>query len=195
MKDQPSSYPFKDVKKKPLQDVTEEDGIAHGYRIDPDLDVFTPTLRSFRPKILALYEGGTIPTIDAFDVLDFPTIIPHLFFLDLIFDENEKPIDGMFRMVGSLITKMFEVDVTGVNLSEIENQLSAQRFWLASMGALETRRPVRGYGKVTNPKFDFFLAEAIAFPLRRDNSDEITRIGAVLLAHNWAEYETTVGGT
>lgn len=89
-------------------------GMAKSAPVDPDM----PSELLLMLKVwegLVIGQEGRLPTIEQFDPLNHPELVPHLFHLS----GGPNPDDLIAKFCGSRICKLVERDITGLRIGDI----------------------------------------------------------------------------
>ena len=110
------------------------------------------------------------------DVLDVPTLMPHV----IIFDVLRDPLDFRYRLVGTAVRAMSTSEYTGMRMSEIDGRGPGSGIWSILDSVRVSREPAYHSIPYVGPKKDYLKIIDLFLPLV-DDSMETDRI--ILVSH------------
>jgi hypothetical protein len=141
----------------------DDDSTDAGADIPSDFlgQELSPVQRDFLAYWRRQAGGRIAPSRGALDVLDVPTLMPHVIFFDVLHD----PLDFRYRLVGTAVRAMSVRDYTGMTLREIEGRGPGSQIWLFLDGVRIGRAPVCHSVPYVGPKKDFVTLHNLFLPL------------------------------
>ena len=123
--------------------------------------------------------GGRIaPRRQDLDVLDVPTLMPHV----VIFDVLRDPLDFRYRLVGTAVREMSTREYTGMKMSEIDGRGPGSNIWSILDTVRVSQKPAYHSIPYVGPKKDFLQLNDLFLPMVDDNmeTDMITLVSHFL---------------
>ena len=144
------------------------------------MDISDRQMSSVQRDFLAYWRkkaGSRIaPRLKDLDVLDVPTLMPHV----IIFDVLRDPLDFRYRLVGTAVREMSTSEYTGMKMSEIDGRGPGSKIWSILDSVRVSREPAYHSIPYVGPKKDFLTINDLFLPLV-DDSMETDRI--ILVSH------------
>ena len=125
---------------------------------DKDL---SPVQREFLAYWRAKAGDRVAPQRQDLDVLDVPTLMPHV----IIFDVLNDPLDFRYRLVGTVIRDMSSKDYTGMKMSEIEGRGPESTVWSLLDQVRLSQMPAHNAIDYVGPKKDIRKLSDLFLPL------------------------------
>jgi hypothetical protein len=100
------------------------------------------------------------PRRQDFDVLDVPTLMPHV----IIFDILRDPLDFRYRLVGTVQRQMSAGEYTGMKMSEIDGRGPGSGIWSILDTVRVSQEPAYHSIPYVGPKKDFMKLNDLFLP-------------------------------
>ena len=112
--------------------------------------------------------GGRIaPRDQDIDVLDVPTLMPHVVILDILRD----PLDFRYRLVGTSVREMSSANFTGKKFSDFDGRGPGSKIWTILDSVRVSQKPAYYSIPYIGPNKDFLKLNDLFLPLLDDNMD------------------------
>ena len=135
------------------------------------MNILDQELSAVQKEFLAYWRkqaGGRIaPGRQDFDVLDVPTLMPHV----IIFDILSDPLDFRYRLVGTTVREMSAEDYTGKKLSEFDGRGPGSKIWTVLETVRVSQKPAYHSIPYVGPKEDFLKLNDLFLPFVDDNME------------------------
>lgn len=105
--------------------------------------------------------GRIAPLRRDLDVLDVPTLMPHVTYFDVLRD----PLDFRHRLLGTAVRANFAADYTGMTMREIEGRGPGSQIWLFLDAVRVSRTPAFHSVPYVGPKKDFLKLDNLFLPV------------------------------
>jgi hypothetical protein len=135
------------------------------------MDISDQQLSLVQREFLAYWRrqaGSRIaPRRQDFDVLDVPTLMPHV----IIFDVLRDPLDFSYRLVGTVQREMSSRDYTGMKMSEIDGRGPGSGIWSILDTVRVSQKPAYNSISYIGPKKDFLKLNDLFLPWVDDSME------------------------
>lgn len=115
-----------------------------------------------------------MPRRQALSLYDMLWVLPHCFLIDVVSDEP----DYLFRFMGSIMSRMYGADFTGLRLSGVGNANMRNLLRATYNAALATQTPLYLRGKYTWPAQEIDV-ERLLVPLADERGHHASVLGVV----------------
>lgn len=135
------------------------------------MDISDQQLSLVQREFLAYWRrqagGGIAPRRQDFDVLDVPTLMPHV----IIFDVLRDPLDFRYRLFGTVQREKSSRDYTGMKMSEIDGRGLGSKIWSILDRVRVSQKPAYHSISYIGPKKDFLKLNDLFLPWVDDSMD------------------------
>ncbi|NNG04651.1 MAG: PAS domain-containing protein [Inquilinus sp.] len=130
-------------------------------------------------RLFAYWDGkrgdGKFPRRAAIDPVEIPSLLPHLFLIDV----QRDPFDLVFRLAGTAVAANNGGDITGLRLLELANS-AAPDLYRQAVRAVRLGRPILVCGPARNRAGAFRSVDHLMLPLATDGDRVGMLIGAAI---------------
>lgn len=108
--------------------------------------------------------GPGLPARAKIDPVDIPPLLPHV----IIHGVQRKPIDFVYRLIGTEARRHMAADRTGQWMSAIPGQGPGSQIWLNLLNVAASGQPIVNHTPYVGPHRDFVRMESVQLPLAAD---------------------------
>lgn len=130
-----------------------------------------------KPETRAMYKywqskrpgPGLLPGRKHIDPTEIPHLLPSMFLMDVVWNDDRKAYRVKFRLIGTAITNYIGRDSTGLFLDEVYPDPNKVPSYIAMKAAIERQRiTIQYHPPVARPDKSFIPTERIILPLADD---------------------------